>query len=100
MALELTVEQHLVKRARESGGVALKLTPDGHTGIPDRLVILPGSVMFFVETKRPLRGVTKKKQLWWQRVLRRLGQSAYVCNTKDLVDEIMTIEQVTKKEVS
>ena len=49
--LEKQVEQYLVKQVKTLGGLSLKLT--SLIGIPDRLVLLPGSRLVFIELKRP-----------------------------------------------
>jgi len=50
---ESSVEQELVAAADAAGGIAVKLNLRGRRGWPDRLVLLPGGVAFFVELKRP-----------------------------------------------
>ena len=45
---EKGIEAHLVKLVKERGGMCKKI---GNEGWPDRLVVLPGVVPFFVETK-------------------------------------------------
>ena len=50
-APERTVEQALVHAAHAAGGVARKLLTPGVRGAPDRLVLLPGGVVRFVECK-------------------------------------------------
>ncbi len=50
---EKQIEQKLVKRVKGLGGIALKLNPIGMDGIPDRLILLPKGIAFFVETKAP-----------------------------------------------
>ena len=54
MSLEFKIEAHLVRRVREDfSGIAYKFTSQNRRGVPDRLVILPGPVIFFVELKSP-----------------------------------------------
>lgn len=48
--LELRIEQYLVARAAQRGGIALK---HGVQGWPDRIVILPGGRIGWCELKRP-----------------------------------------------
>ena len=40
-------------QARRKGGVALKFVSPGTAGVPDRLVLLPGKKIAFVELKAP-----------------------------------------------
>ena len=50
---EKIIEQHLVKAVKNSGGIAPKLVSPGFDGMPDRLVLLPGGKIGFVEVKAP-----------------------------------------------
>lgn len=43
------IEQRLVKAVRAMGGIAPKLVSPGTSGMPDRLVLLPGGRGIFVE---------------------------------------------------
>ena len=45
---EKTIEEKLVKKAKERGGVALKFVSPGLDGMPDRIVILPDGHVGFV----------------------------------------------------
>ena len=49
--LESRVERALVDGVRKAGGWALKLTSPGNAGVPDRLVLVPGGQIIFVELK-------------------------------------------------
>lgn len=48
--LESEIEKKLVREIRKMGGMAYKFVSPGNTGVPDRIVILPG-VITFVELK-------------------------------------------------
>ncbi len=48
---EARLEDECRKRIRRSGGRCIKI--EGERGDPDRLIVLPGSVLFFCEFKRP-----------------------------------------------
>jgi hypothetical protein len=50
MQNEKRLEQRLVKKVKELGGLCLKWVSPGTTGVPDRLVILKGRV-WLVELK-------------------------------------------------
>lgn len=47
------IEGYLLDQVIAAGGFCIKLTPMGDNGWPDRLVILPGNVIGFLELKRP-----------------------------------------------
>ena len=90
---EKIIEQHLVKAVKSSGGIAPKLVSPGFDGMPDRLVLLPGGKIGFVEVKapgkepRPLQ-VARHGLLW------RLGFKVYVLDDPEqiggILDEIRT----------
>ena len=48
---ESDIEKHLVQGVKAMGGRAYKFVSPGNTGVPDRLVILPGGRIEFVELK-------------------------------------------------
>ena len=50
---EKIIEKKFVKAVKEAGGIAPKLICLGFDGMPDRIVLLPGGVMGFVEVKAP-----------------------------------------------
>ena len=93
--LEKEIEQKLVAMTRRHGGHCLKWVCPGWSGVPDRILLLPGGRVLFVELKRPKGGVVAKRQEWWRRELRRLGFDAYVA--RDPID-LHIIEQVIKEE--
>ena len=50
---EKAIEQRLVKLVRQSGGLCPKLVSPGMAGMPDRILLMPGGQMAFVEVKAP-----------------------------------------------
>ena len=48
---EAQLEKIFVDGIKDLGGWAIKMNPAGLRGIPDRLVLLPGGLVFFVELK-------------------------------------------------
>ena len=53
---ESVVETELVKRVRAIGGICEKTRVIGRRGLLDRVVVLPGNRVVFVELKRPVGG--------------------------------------------
>ena len=87
--LENEVEGHLRRRVEKAGGVCVKFLPDFARGFPDRIVLLPGGVLVWVETKRPQGGVLSPVQKVQHVLLRRLGQRVEVVWTKDQADALI-----------
>ncbi|MCC8043896.1 MAG: VRR-NUC domain-containing protein [Clostridiales bacterium] len=51
--LEKEIERKLRKRVTAMGGLCVKFESPGNAGVPDRLILLPGGIMAFVELKAP-----------------------------------------------
>ena len=90
---EKTIEQHLVKAVKNSGGIAPKLVSPGFDGMPDRLVLLPGGKIGFVEVKAPGKE-PRPLQVARHGLLQRLGFKVYVLDDPEQIggipDEIRT----------
>ena len=90
---EKIIEQHLVKAVKNSGGIAPKLVCPGFDGMPDRLVLLPGGKIGFVEVKAPGKE-PRPLQVARHGLLRRLGFRVYVLDAPEqiggILDEIRT----------
>ena len=83
--LEKEIEAKLVKIVKNRGGLCLKWVCPGWAGVPDRIVLLPGGKVIFVELKRPSGGVVSSRQRWWAHKLALLGfEHWYVYNEDDL----------------
>jgi hypothetical protein len=90
---EKTIELKLIQAVKGMRGIAPKFTSPGYVGVPDRLVLLPGGHMAFVEVKAPgmqLRPLQVKQK----RQLEALGFSVYCIDHPDqiggVLDEIRT----------
>ena len=70
--LEREIERHLREGVKSLGGWCLKFVTPGFTGVPDRIVLMPGGKMCFVELKRPGQ-VERQRQAFVQKRLRRMG---------------------------
>lgn len=86
--LEDSVESDLRIGVEAKGGECLKWVSPGCVGVPDRIVLMDGSCIIFVETKAPL-GVLKS----WQRrrhiMLRSLGFRVEVLWTPEQVNNFL-----------
>lgn len=86
---EKEVEEYLTKQAKARGWLALKFVSPGCTGVPDRIVILPGGRVGFLELKAPGE-IPRKDQQNRIRQLRALGCTAGWADTKEKVDRFLT----------
>lgn len=48
---EREIEAYLVKSVKNKKGLCMKWTSPGNAGVPDRIVIVPGGDIYFVELK-------------------------------------------------
>ena len=85
---EKTIEKKLVIAIKDMGGIALKFMSPGFDGMPDRIVLLPGGRMGFVEVKAPGK-VPRPLQEARHRMLRMLGFRVYVLDTVDQIGGIL-----------
>lgn len=87
--MERDVERYLVQQTKRLGGACLKFVSPGCNGVPDRILLLPGARLAFVEVKRPDGGRTSKLQLYWLQVLRELGFNAVIVRNKAEIDDLL-----------
>lgn len=89
MQLERDVESYLTRSVERLGGRCVKFLPDVDNGMPDRIVMLPGGVLIWVELKNGTEEEARKLQQMQHRKLRRLGQWVEVVQTKEAVDALL-----------
>lgn len=91
-------EKQLEKRFRlavkSRGGLSLKLTTPGFTGIPDRLNLLPGGRLFFAEFKFG-KGKLSMRQEAVIRVLRGLGFEVWIVDENNIDEYIKKLNEAT-----
>lgn len=85
--LERRVEQRLVERAREAGGLAIKWVAPAFSGVPDRIIFLPGGRIFFVELKAPGKTTTALQDRIIG-ILRSLGAEVHVIDSLEGCDAL------------
>lgn len=87
---EKVIEDYLRLQVKQMGGRAYKFVSPGNAGVPDRLVALPGGIVFFVELKAP-GGKTTKLQDRKIDELVQLGCPVFVANSREKVDQILAV---------
>lgn len=85
---EKVIEDYLRLRVKQLGGRAYKFVSPGNAGVPDRIVILPGRLIFFVETKAP-GGKTTRLQDKKIAEMEALGCDVFVADSREGVDQIL-----------
>jgi len=80
--MEKYTEQHCRTLAQHLGGVLIKLSPVSMAGIPDRLLLMPGGHVIFIEFKAPGKYL-KPLQRHWRDKLTAMGFRCAVCRTMD-----------------
>lgn len=96
--LEKEIEGKLRQMVENHGGLCMKWV-SGWSGVPDRIILLPGGLVMFAETKRPKGGRLSRLQEWWRKKLRGLGFWSVV--VWDLVDvetlELIIIDEIGRR---
>lgn len=85
---EKEIEKKLVQAVKNAGGIAPKFVSPGFDGMPDRIVLLPGGHMGFVEVKAP--GLKPRPlQVARHKLLCRLGFQVYVLDDEQQIGGIL-----------
>lgn len=86
---ESSIEASLREAVRKAGGLALKFVSPGFTGVPDRIILFPGGVVCFVETKSKT-GTLSPRQAYVKKQFEALGFEVKIINSKDEIQTIKT----------
>lgn len=85
---EKIIEHKLLMETKKIGGLALKFVSPGFDGVPDRIVLLPGGKIGFVEVKAP-GGKLRPLQQARHNLLCRLGFKVYALDGTDQIGVIL-----------
>jgi len=90
---EKLIERKLRESVKKLGGLALKFSSMTYTGMPDRIVLMPGARVSFAEIK-----TTGKKPTALQSIqisnLRKLGFRAEVIDSQESLDKFLEDMQI------
>ena len=78
--LEKQIERKLVNAVKDAGGLCPKFVSPGMDGMPDRLILMPGGRLAFVELKAPGKN-PRPLQLRRHDQLRGLGFDVFVLDS-------------------
>lgn len=93
---ESQIERRLVQGVDKLGGKAYKFVSPGNIGVPDRLVVLPGGAVKFVELKTP-NGRLSPNQRLQLRELSQMGARVYILWSAEDVDAFL---RACRREIS
>lgn len=83
---ERDIESGLRRSVERMGGKFMKFTSPGNDGVPDRIAVLPGGRVWFVELKREGEKPTAI-QKWQMEQLRKLGCNvALITGKQEAID--------------
>lgn len=85
---EKEIEIKLARAVKKAGGIAPKFVSPGYDGMPDRIVLLPGGHMAFVEVKAPGKAPTPLQEAR-HRMLRRLGFKVYILDNEKQIGGLL-----------
>jgi hypothetical protein len=85
---EDTVEEELVRRVRALGGRCEKMSMKGRRGFFDRLVVLPGRIVF-CECKRPIGGRLSPHQISLHAAYKALGAVTCIISQSADIDDLL-----------
>ena len=85
---EKEVERQLVIKAKLRGGMAFKFISPGNAGVPDRIVLMPGGHIAFVELKKP-GGRMRPLQVKVKAKLESLGFRVYCLDNPEKIKEAL-----------
>lgn len=89
--LEKNIEQKLRNGIQEAvpGAKCLKFVSPGFSGVPDRIILLPGGKVAFAELKKPGER-ERQRQLFVQARLRRMGFTVFAeVNSAERVQRVI-----------
>ncbi len=86
---EKAIEAQLAKAVKKVGGMCPKFVSPGTDGMPDRVILLPGAKIAFVEVKSPGKK-PRPLQVKRHRELSDLGFPVFVLDDPDLIPGIIT----------
>ena len=89
--MEKDIEAYIKNQVDAMGGLFLKWVCPGNDGVPDRIVLLPGGQILFVEVKRPgTKDGRTPRQKRVADLLTALGFTVIRMSSMDDIEEALT----------
>lgn len=86
---ESTLERALTRAVQAHGGIAWKWVSPSTVGVPDRILIMPGGIVIFVELKTPSGRVSPTQKIIHQK-LENLGANIRVVRSKEDINLLLS----------
>lgn len=87
---EKNIENYLVKQVKKLGGLCYKFISPGNAGVPDRIIVKNGKLIF-MELKASGKSVRTLQRLQIDKLMKQ-GQIVYVADSKEKIDCILKQE--------
>lgn len=87
---EKNLERKLREEVKKLGGLAIKFFVMSYTGFPDRIVLMPGGRIWFVEVKSAGKKPSSRQE-FMIRVLQKLGFTVWVIDRDELLTDFLSI---------
>ena len=97
---EDNIEEHFRKRVEKAGGFTYKFTVPGRRNVPDRIMMLPGICMQFVELKKPGEVPTEAQLREHARILKWSSFPVLVFDTTAKIDSYMSDYEIRAPRIS
>lgn len=94
------IEEHFRKRVIKAGGFSYKFTVPGRRNVPDRIMMLPGVCMQFVELKKPGEVPTDAQLREHARIQQWTGFRVLVWDTKYQIDSYLSDYEIRAPRIS
>jgi hypothetical protein len=88
---EAQIEKKVCDYVKSKGGIAYKFVSPARRSVPDRMIILPNGILFFIEFKKPGGRLTSGQEREIKR-LRDLEQRVYVIDDVEDGKQTVVIE--------
>ena len=89
---EKELEKKLTLEVKKRGGLAVKFVSSGFDGMPDRIVLMPGGIIAFVEVKAPGKR-PRLLQIARHKFLRGLGFLVFVLDDEKKIGGVLDAVQ-------
>lgn len=94
--LEKEIERYLVSEVKKLDGKAYKFVSPGNVGVPDRIVLWPNGIAWFVELKATGKKPTALQTIQQEKISD-LGFAVFTLDSKQMIDEFINLYVDTYK---